>query len=974
MEIDKINLKEILDRSSLPLSAKKLNLNNSVPFKKSYNVSSKNPLNQSLKQFGGKKPKAEFQEKFSESDEDSWSKGTTSSVVVRKELKPIASRITLQKPPQPVDSRKRMNEDSGSSLYTESKKIVIDAAGKLKVLAAKGGNKIVQIDRKKSLYSQSPDSVNNNDSCESAESSPELKYETQNCFLSLIRDIFCSTCDHRMKLEELRRRINVWLKNPVAPKNSWFKDIDHWENLLTSAVLFLSGEFQYQPEDFVPYLEFKSNLNIYQWIGAGRDSDVRMLNLYKYWLSRHNEMGIRASNVAKNRPLIKTLVKDDQLLIPIRHKSDWKVRAATEQELFEHHNQERQRFESPNSPFTYRQHGYESVVGPIRQSPLIRNDILLSDRPKYITTANLVLDAVARLPNGEGTCTEIGELLKCSQYLALNLNENVLQSAVNTILETLGAEALNPSVRFDGKRKLWIYLHRNCSEDDFREMQLKQRKKIYRKIETVDSTGMRFVTSRPPIAFAKTSKPNIVINVPSVDSKPAMKALPKQFVTTTKTISAAEPFDAEASLDAHTMPIVKTSDGKTTQRVAIKAPPAAAAHNSPPLKLAPSSKGSPTIKGNIIINKSSSPKISTVIGPKKVTMVSKNKVPPLITKTNADGQNYLIAVNVNAQNKQQIEPPALCATSPAGMQQKNIVKISPGNVSQHQQQAPKYILTTSSLQKTGKLLTIPRNATPMLSQQKQILTNVIVEQQKAKSEQNQIILGPSTSNQASSTKLIQIQQPSSINMNSPQQQVFHLKQLKQDGGQQTMILKPQIIKTMTSSSEAPTLVSVNKIIRSTTTPLTKTSIITTMAGSQKHTNETMSNPIMARVISAGARQIIDGTALTKGATTFKVAGGNATLQHGIIQIGGNSNCSVISKGKNIVSVTPTQGKTGIMATSLSLTKGSPTMTVSASGSDGQPQQQHLKIVQNNQITTQQLLNAKLINVQGKNIKTTGGIK
>ncbi|KAG5682107.1 hypothetical protein PVAND_011486 [Polypedilum vanderplanki] len=982
MEIDKLNLKEVLDRSSLMSNTKKLSqsLNNSLQFKKSLIGPSKN-INPSLnntKTFASKKQKIEFQEKFSDSDEDLLkAKGNTShSSVIRKDLKSIPSKVIHQKPTH--DGRKRVIEDP-NSIYTESKKIVIDAAGKLKVLAAKGG-KISQMDKKKILYSQSPD-----DSNESAESSPELKYETQNCFLSLLRDIFCSTCDHRMKLEELRRRIHVWLKNPVAPMNSWFKEIDHWENLLTSAVLFLSGEFQYQPEDFVPYLEFKSNLNIYQWIGAGRDSDARMLNLYKYWLSRHNEMGIRASNTIKNRSLSKSLIKDEQI-IPIRNKSEWKVRPGTDVEIIEYHNQERQRYENPNIPFTYRQHGYESVVGPIKQSPFIsntRNDILMSDRPKHITTSNLVLDAVARLPNGEGTCSEICELLKYSQYLAVNLNENVLQSAVNTILETLSAEALNPSVRFDSRRKVWIYLHRNFSEDDFKEMQLKQRKKIYRKIDTVDSTGMRLVTNRPPISFAKTNKPNIIINVPSVDSKATLKMLPKQYVT--KPInSATEPFDAEASLDVHTMPIVKVPENKT-QRVTIKVPN----QNSPPLKLSPP-KNNSNIKGNIIINKTNSPKITT-IGPKKVNdrpiMVSKNKVPPLITKSmksistssnDGQNQNYLIALNVNSQ---QIEPPALCATSPSStsIQQKNIIKINPSvekNIL-NTPQTPKFILTTSSLQKTGKLLTIPRNpTTPMLSQQKQILTNVIVEQQKAKSEQNQIILAPSTSNQTAS-KLIQIQQPSgSLNISSPQQQVFHLKQLKQDGSQQTMILKPQIIKTVsTSSNEAPTLVSVNKIIKSSASQVTKTSLNTTTVTSQRQMNETTSNPIVARVISSSPRQIVDGTSLQKGATTFKVANAN-TLQHGIIQIAGNSNCSVISKGKNIVSVTPTQAKTtaGLIASS---TKSLPNTTVNSSASENQSTsspQQPLKIVQNSPITTQQLLNAKLINVQAKNIKNTGGIK
>ena len=88
--------------------------------------------------------------------------------------------------------------------------------------------------------------------------------ETHACYLSLIRDIFCSTQDHRMKMEDLRKKVVQWLGNPVTACNEWFHQSSNWLALLTSVVQFLSGEFLEQPEDYVPYLEYKAPLAIYQ--------------------------------------------------------------------------------------------------------------------------------------------------------------------------------------------------------------------------------------------------------------------------------------------------------------------------------------------------------------------------------------------------------------------------------------------------------------------------------------------------------------------------------------------------------------------------------------------------------------------------------------------------------------------------------------------------------------------------------------
>lgn len=111
-----------------------------------------------------------------------------------------------------------------------------------------------------------------------------LNQDTHACFLSLIRDIFCSTPNHRMKMEELKEKINIWSSGPIAALNEWYSQSENWYCLVPSAINFLTGEYFELQDDFVPYIEYKVNLNIYQWIGAGRDTDNHLLALCKKWL------------------------------------------------------------------------------------------------------------------------------------------------------------------------------------------------------------------------------------------------------------------------------------------------------------------------------------------------------------------------------------------------------------------------------------------------------------------------------------------------------------------------------------------------------------------------------------------------------------------------------------------------------------------------------------------------------------------
>ena len=67
--------------------------------------------------------------------------------------------------------------------------------------------------------------------------------DTHACFFSLIRDVICSTPDHRMTLVTLEDRLKAWQENPISPLNDWYSLAESWLVMLTSAISFLSGDF-----------------------------------------------------------------------------------------------------------------------------------------------------------------------------------------------------------------------------------------------------------------------------------------------------------------------------------------------------------------------------------------------------------------------------------------------------------------------------------------------------------------------------------------------------------------------------------------------------------------------------------------------------------------------------------------------------------------------------------------------------------
>uniref|UniRef100_A0A6A7FQJ2 Nuclear factor related to kappa-B-binding protein-like n=3 Tax=Hirondellea gigas TaxID=1518452 RepID=A0A6A7FQJ2_9CRUS len=326
------------------------------------------------------------------------------------------------------------------------------------------------------------------------------------CFFCLLREIICQPKEQRLSRGQLECSVRAWQQSSVAQQvNVWHSELQSgtWLQALPSAINFLAGfTADAQPLDLVPYLEYKTLLQAYQWIGAGRDSDAKLQQLYNFWIANRCSMSncwmvswssVNGSSNGATTDGQQSVAGDEtphdgideegllEESIPApRCPSSWTVQPASAEERHQYRQQEKLRYEKPHKAFTYRVHGYESVVGPVKgiysqhsgPNKARGHSLLTPNRPAYVTILALVRDAVARLPNGEGTRAEICELLRESQYLAPLHNataESALNSVVSGALDRLHYEQ-DPCVKYLANRKMWIYLHRNRDEQEFERM------------------------------------------------------------------------------------------------------------------------------------------------------------------------------------------------------------------------------------------------------------------------------------------------------------------------------------------------------------------------------------------------------------------------------------------------------------------------------------------------------------------------
>ncbi|XP_075046642.1 nuclear factor related to kappa-B-binding protein [Mixophyes fleayi] len=291
---------------------------------------------------------------------------------------------------------------------------------------------------------------------------PHLPFnEISPCFFSLLLDILVAEGPSSVML--LEDKVSHWQSSPASTLNSWFSADPNWCDLVQSALLYLSGENKDALSGFTPFVEFREKTQEWKCFAPPADCEKELVALFHLWLETKDQIFTKENEESP----------DTGTPIP-RVRTDYIVRPSSGDEKRIFQEQERHRYLQPHKAFTFRMHGFESVVGPVKgvfdkETSLNKareHSLLRSDRPAYVTILSLVRDAAARLPNGEGTRAEICELLKDSQFLAPDVTSAQVNTVVSGALDRLHYEK-DPCVKYDIGRKLWIYLHRDRSEEEF---------------------------------------------------------------------------------------------------------------------------------------------------------------------------------------------------------------------------------------------------------------------------------------------------------------------------------------------------------------------------------------------------------------------------------------------------------------------------------------------------------------------------
>uniref|UniRef100_A0ABI7YC26 DEUBAD domain-containing protein n=1 Tax=Felis catus TaxID=9685 RepID=A0ABI7YC26_FELCA len=286
--------------------------------------------------------------------------------------------------------------------------------------------------------------------------------EISSSFFSLLLEILL--LEGQASLPMLEERVLDWQSSPASSLNSWFSAAPNWAELVLPALQYLAGESRAVPSSFSPFVEFKEKTQQWKLLGQSQDNEKELAALFQLWLETKDQAFCKQENEDSS---------DATTPVP-RVRTDYVVRPSTGEEKRVFQEQERYRYSQPHKAFTFRMHGFESVVGPVKgvfdkETSLNKareHSLLRSDRPAYVTILSLVRDAAARLPNGEGTRAEICELLKDSQFLAPDVTSTQVNTVVSGALDRLHYEK-DPCVKYDIGRKLWIYLHRDRSEEEF---------------------------------------------------------------------------------------------------------------------------------------------------------------------------------------------------------------------------------------------------------------------------------------------------------------------------------------------------------------------------------------------------------------------------------------------------------------------------------------------------------------------------
>lgn len=382
--------------------------------------------------------------------------------------------------------------------------------------------------------------------------STKSKDDLRQCpsFFSLLKNIIVSTPDNRMSSVKLEEKVREWQESPYSDECPWVTAQDDWVDLVQPALKFLAGEtIGMNVDQFIPYLDYKERAQQWHWIGVGRDSDENLLRWCNHWLKHKGEVSELIVDASQGSPP------------PARMRTGYVVKPSSEEERADFQRQEKLRFAEPHKAFTYEMHGYRSVVGPVKGVFSKKSDtnrarehaLLVSSRPAFITILTLVRDAVARLPNGEGNRADICELLKDSQFLAPGITDAQINVVVSGALDRLHSEK-DPCVKYDVNSKVWIYLHRNRTEEEFE------------KIHQAQAAAQKAKKSLAKQKTTKTSTPKVRDLTGSQSGSTSSLGLPVSLGSSSESINVEDPGPGQLGSQAQHLATTASPMVKVTAR------------------------------------------------------------------------------------------------------------------------------------------------------------------------------------------------------------------------------------------------------------------------------------------------------------------------------------------------------------------------------------------------------------------------
>eukprot|EP01127_Copromyxa_protea_P014774 TRINITY_DN4168_c0_g1_i1.p1 TRINITY_DN4168_c0_g1~~TRINITY_DN4168_c0_g1_i1.p1 ORF type:complete len:662 (-),score=118.66 TRINITY_DN4168_c0_g1_i1:109-1866(-) len=216
-------------------------------------------------------------------------------------------------------------------------------------------------------------------------------------------------------------------------------------------------------QSVAPLVEYSSVAAKWSWLAPVSDLTQRLESLEQifFFASTRKKLDYNDKGVVT---IPSSFLKQTKCLATFPQTSEYGVT------LF--HQQEKERFENHDQPYTFDILGVKSLVAPLKGfvSPSVKareHALLVDNRPAHINLLSLIRNASSRLPGGVGTRADVSQLMRDSQYVKEGCPDKKLNQVVSGGLDRLQSFP-DPPVKFDADQKLWIYTHRLRSLADFK--------------------------------------------------------------------------------------------------------------------------------------------------------------------------------------------------------------------------------------------------------------------------------------------------------------------------------------------------------------------------------------------------------------------------------------------------------------------------------------------------------------------------